>query len=79
VRALALLVVGLGLAGCAAGTHPVYVKCTGKGTITGQSQVMVYGGSFVITADCGEKGFEYEGRQFRPKDGAVPAATSPPR
>ena len=63
------------LAACGvAGGHPTYVKCVGKGIVSGQSQIMVYGGSFNITADCGD-GFEYEGRKFKPLD--APASEPP--
>lgn len=57
--------------GCAhslgyAGAHPGYVKCTGKGSITGtgfgQASVGIGGGeqnSFTLQADCGD-GFTFE-------------------
>ena len=58
------------LAGCAhalgyAGAHPGYIKCKGKGNITGTGAAGVgagIGGSelnhFTITAECGD-GFEF--------------------
>ena len=68
VAAMVLLVVSL--ASCAhslgyAGSHPGYVKCKGKGSITGtgfgQVSAGIGGGeqnSFTIQADCGD-GFEF--------------------
>ena len=64
----ALLV--LPLAGCAhalgyAGAHPGYIKCMGKGSITGTGAATAGAGiggseqnSFTIQADCGT-GFEF--------------------
>src|SRR5438552_2399618 len=63
-----IIVLALLAAGCAGG-HPVYVKCKGKGTVTGTTSILIYSGNFVLTADCeGNDGFEYEGRRFRPKE-----------
>ncbi len=58
------------LGGCAhslgyAGSHPGYIKCKGKGNITGTGAAGAGAGiggsemnSFTISADCGE-GFEF--------------------
>lgn len=70
-RLVSLVCAALLLGGCAlgagyAGSHPGYIKCKGKGTITGtgqQSMTVIGGGagqnSFSIQADCGD-GFEYD-------------------
>ncbi|HEV8459022.1 MAG TPA: hypothetical protein VGR44_12080 [Methylomirabilota bacterium] len=46
------------LAGCGG---PMYVKCSGKGTVTGSA--MIYGGT--IMADCGDA-FTFEKRSYAP-------------
>ena len=66
------LALGLLVAGCAtAGQYPGYVKCKGKGTITGSGALTAgLGGSntFNLTVDCGD-GLEFS--QGKP-DPAVP-------
>lgn len=73
MKALVVIILGLSLlvAGCAhtmgyAGKNPGYIKCSGKGTITGTGSASAgagIGGSemnnFSITADCGD-GFTFE-------------------
>lgn len=61
-----LLLLLLALSGCAqalgyAGTHPGYVECKGKGTITGTGSASLGAGiggagmnQFSIQADCGD-------------------------
>lgn len=73
----AMLLLALLAGGCTralgyAGMHPGYVKCQGKGTLTGSGQsslTMIGGGAgqntFTLIADCGD-GFTLE-------QGAVPA------
>src|SRR5712664_3431221 len=72
--------VAFSLAGCAVGhVAPGYVKCKGKGVITGSGSIgggMLYGGgglnAYTLSVDCGE-GLEFE--QGRP----APEITLPPR
>lgn len=59
-----------------AGSHPGYVKCTGKGTISGQGAAMAGAGiaggelnGFSLIADCGS-GFEFS-------QGMPPASGTP--
>ena len=66
-----LLASGAGMASCAhtlgyAGSHPGYVKCVGKGSITGTGSAGIGAGmgggelnTFTIQADCGD-GFTFE-------------------
>jgi hypothetical protein len=70
VRHIILAVSLLALAGCAhavgyAGAHPGYIKCKGKGMITGTGQQGISAGlggtgqnSFTLMVDCGD-GLEY--------------------
>ncbi len=81
MRIVALLLV-VSLTGCAhiagyAGAHPAYIKCKGKGTVTGQGTQSVsvgVGGSgfngFTLTMDCGD-GLEYTQQKDAPA--VVPA------
>lgn len=75
--AVVLLFSAFAAAGCAralgyAGAHPGYVKCTGKGSVTGTGTIALGAGvggagtnMFTIQADCGP-GFTFE-------QGMVPA------
>ena len=76
---LGLILAACSLAGCGstlgyAGSHPGYVQCKGKGTISGQGAAMAGAGigggglnSFSVTGDCGD-GFSFS--QGLPADGA---------
>jgi hypothetical protein len=66
MRAAGLTLLALLAAGCA---HPAYISCKGKGTVSGQSNMIVsFGGSsqFTLTLDCGD-GLEYSQRAYAPR------------
>lgn len=67
IGAVAWMLLALGLGGCAIGhAAPGYVKCKGKGVITGNgagSMAAIYGAgglnAFTLSMDCGD-GLEFE-------------------